>query len=120
LGNPNILHSFFLSRRENLKLYSHQKLSFAIILLLSFGTNFVSSFLKQCEYPIQDLNKIDEDSINKTKIFPPKIIENIIKSIRVSAIKQNEQGNKACSNKYNIFLLDDNILYFIVLVHLDI
>ena len=42
---------FFLSRRENLKLYSHQKLSFAIILFLFFGTNFASSFLKQCEYP---------------------------------------------------------------------
>ena len=45
---------FFLSRKENLKLYSHQKLSFAIILFLSFGINFISSFLRQCEYPNKD------------------------------------------------------------------
>ena len=45
---------FILYRKEKLKLYSHQKLSFAIILLLSFGIYFVSSFLKQCEYLNQD------------------------------------------------------------------
>ena len=106
---------YFLSRRENLKLYSHQKLSFAIILLLSFGTNFVSSFLKQCEYPYQDPNKIDESFINNTKIYPSKIIENMTKTLKDLAIKQNELGNRACSNKYNVFLLDDNIVYFIVL-----
>ena len=96
-------------------MYSHQKLSFAIILLLSFGTNFISSFLKQCEYPYQDPNKIDESFINKIKIFPPEIIENITRKIRDSVIIKNEKGNRACSNKYNIFLLDDNIVYFIVL-----
>ena len=64
---------FLLLRKEKIKLYSHQKLSFTIILLLSFGTNFVSSFFRQCEYPIQDPDKMGEDLINKTKIFPPKI-----------------------------------------------
>jgi len=96
-------------------LYSHQKRSFAIILLLSFGTNFISSFLKQCEYPYQDPNKIDESFINNTKIYPSKIIENMTKTLKDLAIKQNELGNRACSNKYNVFLLDDNIVYFIVL-----
>ena len=109
---------YFLSRREHLKLYSHQKLSFAIIFLLSFGTYFVSSFLKQCEYPVQEPNNIDEDIINKIKILPPTIRENITKTIntiRDSAIKLNEKGNRACSNKYYIFLLDDYFEYFIVL-----
>ena len=46
---------YFLSRREHLKLFSHQKLSFAIIFLFSFGTYFISSFLRQCEYPIKIL-----------------------------------------------------------------
>jgi len=96
-------------------LYSHQKLSFDIILLLSFGTNFISSFLKQCEYPYQDPNEIDESFLNKTKIFPSKIRESLIKAISDSAIKQNEQGNRECSNKYNVFLLDNNIVYFIIL-----
>ena len=56
---------FLLFRKEKLKLYSHQKLSFAIILLLSFGINFISSFLKQCEYPNKDPDKMDEDLNNK-------------------------------------------------------
>ena len=109
---------YFLSRREHLKLFSHQKLSFAIIFLFSFGTYFISSFLRQCEYPNQNPNNIDEDLLNKIKILPPKIRENItntIKTIRDSAIKLNEKGNRACSNKYNIFLLDDYFEYFIVL-----
>ena len=93
---------FFLFRKEKLKLYSHQKLSFMIILLLSFGTNFASSFFKQYDYPNQNYNKIDD--INKTIIFPPKIRENITKAIRDSIIKANERGNRACINKYNIFL----------------
>ena len=62
---------FILYRKEKLKLYSHQKLSFAIILLLSFGTYFVSSFFRQCEYPNQDPNYLDEEFINKTKILSP-------------------------------------------------
>jgi len=107
---------FLLFRKEKLKLYSHQKLSFSIILLLSFGINFISSFFKQCEYPNQDPDKMDEDFFNKTKIFPPKIRENIKKAIRDSIIKANDKGNRACSNKYNIFLLDDDYFaYFIVL-----
>jgi hypothetical protein len=106
---------FFLSRKENLKLYSHQKLSFAIILFLSFGINFVSSFLRQCEYPNKDPYKLDEKVINISKLFPPKIIENYTKTIIDSVIKANEKGNRACSNKYNVFLLDNNIVYFIVL-----
>jgi len=106
---------FILYRKEKLKLYSHQKLSFVIILLLSFGTYFVSSFLKQCEYPNQDPNKVVEEYINKLKILPPKIIKNLTKTISDSIIKANEKGNRACSNKYNIFLLDDYFVYFIVL-----
>jgi len=77
---------FFLFRKEKLKLYSHQKLSFMIIY----------------DYPNQNYNKIDD--INKTIIFPPKIRENITKAIRDSIIKANERGNRACINKYNIFL----------------
>jgi len=106
---------YFLSKKENLKLYSHQKLSFAIILFLSFGINFVSSFLRQCEYPNQDPYKMDDNFINKIKIFPPKIREKIIKKLQESIKKANEKGNRACSNKYNIFLLDNNIAYFIIL-----
>ena len=106
---------FILYRKEKIKLYSHQKLSFVIILVLSFGIYFVSSFLKQCEYPNKDPDKMDEDFINKTKILPPDIIENLTKTIRDSIIKANEKGNKACSNRYNIFLLDNNFVYFIVL-----
>ena len=74
--------------------------------------------MKQCEYPVQNPNNINEDFINKIKILPPKIRENITKTIntiRDSAIKLNEKGNRACSNKYYIFLLDDYFEYFIVL-----
>ena len=106
---------FFLSRKENLKLYSHQKLSFAVILFLSFVINFVSSFLRQCQYPVKDPYELDEDIINKTKIYPPNIREKLYKTIRDSILESNEKGIKACSNKYNIFLLDDNFVYFIVL-----
>ena len=83
--------------------------------MLSFGINFVSSFLRQCEYPNQDPNKMDEQFINKTKIFPQKIRENFYKKLQESIIKANERGNRACSNKYNVFLLDNNFAYFIVL-----
>ena len=106
---------FILYRKEKLKLYSHQKLSFLIILLLSFGSYFVSSFFRQCEYPNQDPNYLDEEFINKTKIFPIKIREKLNKTIRESIIKANERGNRACRNKYNVFLLDNNFVYFIVL-----
>jgi len=106
---------FILYKKEKLKLYSHQKLSFLIILLLSFGSYFVSSFFRQCEYPNQDPNYLDEEFINKTKIFPIKIREKLNKTIRESIIKANERGNRACSNKYNVFLLDNNFVYFIVL-----
>ena len=106
---------FILYRKEKLKLYSHQKLSFVIILLLSFGTYFVSTFFRQCEYPIQDPKKKDEDFINRIKLFPPKLRENITKALQESIQKANEKGNRACSNKYNIFLLDDYFVYFIVL-----
>ena len=106
---------FFLSKKENLKLYSHQKLSFAIILFLSFGINFVSSFLRQCEYPIKDPNNLDENFINTTRKYPSIIRENIIKKLQESIIKANEKGNRACSNKYNAALLDNNFVYFIVL-----
>ena len=106
---------YFLSRRENLKLYSHQKLSFAIIFLLSFGTYFISSFLRQCDFPNQNPNIIDKDFNNKIRLFPPKIREELLKKFRDSVIKLNEKGNKACRNKYNIFLLDNYYEYFIVL-----
>ena len=109
---------YILYRKEKLKLKSHQKLSFVIILLLSFGINFVSSFLKQYEYPNRDPNKIDEDFINKTKIFPQKIRENITKALQELIIKANERGNRAYSNKYNVFLLDNNFVYFIVFGYL--
>jgi len=106
---------FILYRKEKLKLYSHKKLSFVIILLLSFGTYFVSSFLRQCEYPEKDPKEMNEDIINKTKIFPLEVRENIIKKLLESIIKANEKGNRACSNIYNIFLLEDYFVYFIVL-----
>jgi len=110
----------FLSKTENLKLYSHQILSFGIILLLSFGPNLVSSFFRQCEYPNQDPNNIDDAFINLTKNIDPNelpFIEEIInETIRFSINKANEKGNKACSNKYNIFLLDNNFGYFIALI----
>ena len=109
---------FLLFRKEKFKMYSHQKLSFAIILLLSFGTYFVSSFFRQCEYPNKVFDKLDEDFINKTKIYPPEIREKIYKAINDSIIEANKKGNRACSNKYNIFLLDDYFEYFIVLAAL--
>ena len=74
-----------------------------------------SSFFKQCDYPDQDPYKVDEKFINKTIIYPPKIRENLTKTIIDSIIKANEKGNRACSNKYNIFLLDDYFVYFIIL-----
>ncbi len=101
--------------KYSLFILSHQKLSFMIILLLSFGIYFVSSFLRQCEYPNKDPYKVDEEFINKTKTFPKDIIENLTKTISDSIIQANERGNRACSNKYNIFLLDNNFVYFIVL-----
>ena len=106
---------FILFRKEKLKLYSHQKLSFAIIFLLSFGTILVSTFFRQCEYPEQDPDNLGEDFFNKIRILPPEIREKFNKTIRDSIIEANKKGNRACSNKYNIFLLDDNFVYFIVL-----
>jgi len=67
------------------------------------------------QYPNQDPDKMDKDFINKTKIFPPKIRENLFKKLQESIIKANEMGNRSCSNKYYVFLLDNNFSYFIVL-----
>jgi len=109
----------FLSKTENLKLYSHQILSFAIIFLLSFAPKLISSFFRQCEYPNQDPNDIDEAYINMTKTMDPSLLpimgEIINQTIRYSIMKANEEGNRICSNKYNIFLLDDYFGYFIAL-----
>jgi len=73
--------------------------------------------LKQCEYPNKDPYKVVEEYINKTKILPP-MIENLTKIISDSIIKANERENRACSNKYNVFLLDNNFVYFIILAAL--
>jgi len=85
---------YILYRKEKLKLYSHQKLSFLIILLFSFGIYFVSSFFRQCEYPNQDIKSIEKYLMNKTKIFPPKIIEKLNKTLQESIKKANEVGNE--------------------------
>ena len=110
---------FLLFRKEKIKLYSHQKLCFTIILLLSFETNFASSFFRQSEYTNQDSKNIDEAYINITKNINPKILpimeEKINETIRNSIKKANEDGYKSCRNKYNIFLLDDYFIYFIIL-----
>ena len=36
-------------------------------------------------------------------------------ALQESIIKVNEKGNRACKNKYNVFLLDNNFVYFIIL-----
>ena len=51
----------------------------------------------------------------KQKYFLQYTIENLAKTIRDSIIKANEKGNRVCSNKYNVFLLDNNFVYFTIL-----
>ena len=79
--------------KEKLKLYSHQKLSFVIILILSFGTNFASTFFKQCEY--QEYENIPN--------IPENIVTNIIENITFTKdeiIKKIiEEVEIECSNK---------------------
>jgi len=58
---------------------------------------------------------MDEEFINKTKLLPQKIRESIIKKLQEAIIKANEKGLKSCSKRYNIFLLEDYFVYFIVL-----
>jgi len=104
---------FLLSKRENLKLFNHQKLSFAIILFLSFGTSFVSSFFKQCEY--QEQTGFSLPIINNSETMVPIIIENITNKTEVKD-EWKERGERACRNKYNFFIiLNGYFEYFFVI-----
>ena len=112
---------FLLLKSKKLKLFKHQILSFSIIIILSFGIKFISSFTKQCEYPLRDPNDIDEefkkiinglDPISRNNTI---IIKKINETLRKAIINTNEEGTKACKNMYNILLLDDYFEYFIIL-----
>ena len=79
---------FLLYKSKKLKLYKHQILSFLIIIIFSFGIKFISSFLKQCEYPRQDPNeelmkKINELSpaLRNNSIFIKNITETLLNAI---------------------------------------
>jgi hypothetical protein len=59
---------------------------------------------------------MDEDVKRILKLLPEKVREDFIKKFRNIIIEANKKGNSACSNKYNIFFLDDNFFkYFIAL-----
>ena len=114
-----IIH-FFLFKKNNFKLYKHQTLSFSIIIIFSFGIKFISSFLKQCDYPVINKDDMNEKFINYTRNLPPSLLEklNLTKlneTISDSVRKVNKEGVKACKNMYNIFLLDDYFEYLIIL-----
>ena len=77
-----VLQIFFihilLFKKKTFKLYKHQILSFAIIIILCFGIKFISSFLEQCDFPIRDPNNIDEEFKEKNNINFSKIKQNEI------------------------------------------
>ena len=120
-----VLQIFFihilLFKKKTFKLYKHQILSFAIIIILCFGIKFISSFLEQCDFPIRDPNNIDEEFKEKIKTLDPQFLENerimekINKTIRESIIKNNEEGTRACKNMYNLLILKKYFEYFIII-----
>ena len=111
---------YLLFKKNKFKLYKHQILSFSIIIILSFGIKFISSFLKQCEFPKKDPNDIDllfKESMDKLPEKSRKIMNSSTFNETIKDIirKTNEVGDKACKNMYNILLLEDYFEYFIIL-----
>ena len=113
------IHFLFLKKKK-LQLYKHQILSFSIIIIFSFGIKLASSFTKQCEYPLQDPNDIDEKFKEMTRnasdiamrIFNTTFFNN---SLRQSIIDTNNKGTRACKNMYNVLILDYKFEYLILL-----
>ena len=111
---------FLFSKKNKLKLYKHQLLSFSIIILFSFGIKFICSFIKQCEYPIRDINDIDKDfekmmenatELSK-KIMNTTFFNNTLKK---KINETNNNGLRACRNMYNVLMLSYNFEYLIIL-----
>ena len=119
-----VLEIFFIHllyfKKNKLKLYKHQILSFSIIILFSFGIKFISSFTQQCIYPEQDPNDIDEfleemlKKLGDDKRNDPLFILGLKILIRKSIIKTNEEGVRKCKNKYNVLLIDKYFEYLII------
>ena len=96
---------FFLYRKDKNKLYKHQILSFALILILGFGIKLISSLTKQCEYPVKD----PDEGLD---LMPEFFRE----TIRESTIKVNEKGLRACKNAYNIFFDKSGDFYSFIII----
>ena len=111
---------FLFVKKNKLQLYKHQILAFSIIIIFSFGIKLVSSFTKQCEYPLQVQNDIDEKFREMTKnvsdkamkIFNTTFFNNSLKQL---IIDNNNYGTRACKNMYNILILDYKFEYLILL-----
>ena len=55
----------FLLKENNYKLYCHQILSFAIIIIFGFGIKLISSFLPHCIYDFKNVDDyLKEQNIN--------------------------------------------------------
>ena len=111
---------FLFVKKNKLQLYKHQILAFSIIIIFSFGIKLASSFTKQCEYPLQDPNDIDEKFKEMTKnasdiamkIFNTTFFNNTLKQL---IIETNNNGTRACKNMYNVLILDYKFEYLILL-----
>ena len=111
---------FLFVKKNKLQLYKHQILAFSIIIIFSFGIKLVSSFTKQCEYPLQDPNDIDEKFREMTKnvsdkamkIFNTTFFNNSLKQL---IIDNNNYGTRACRNMYIVLILDFKFEYVILL-----
>jgi hypothetical protein len=112
---------FLLFKKEKFKLYKHQILSFSIIIIFSFGIKFISSFLKQCEYPTKTLEEAEEKfkEMAENMHMTPEMFEMIYPQIKDmiinTAMESYRNGEKACKNMYNVLLLEDYFEYFIIL-----
>ena len=98
----------FLLKENNYSLYSHQILSFAIIILFGFGIKLTSSFLPQCIYDTQD----PEEAVKNMTHYPQFIIDQLKKAI----IDSNEKGVKFCKNSFYNISLNDNYYYYFIII----
>ena len=80
ISSGNFILDSILYVRKKQKLYEHQIFSFIILFTISFGIKFTASFSKQCIFPTQDLNNIDNilETQENNNIIEQEILKNIL------------------------------------------
>ena len=112
------IHLFLLLKDKKYKLYKHQILSFAIIIIFGFGIKLISSFFPQCEYITIDVDKqLEEMMKNLTDycIIFPIDCQKIEQMVREGAEKSQEDSNYRCNNSYNIYLVSGKYLHIFII-----